>query len=336
MLDPAKADVQPTAVLALVKIGRPAAARAVKLLNDQDPDLAAYCAARVQRATGSKDVPKDKPHIAIAAVILGSMGRPDTLDAMVAAVGTQKDESTRAVIAREIAKIPATAASKQAFRQAFEATTLDGQIPPGSNALQTLTNSVGMFYDADFVPWLLERADKTKGTGEEKTQLQSMATLTAITLMKADQAALVQGAVTKWGTQIEKDAFKQSNDLLKSCGDKVPCYLATIEKGENQEKSAQSIGVKAGYMIGEYGDDKARGDLIDRLGAIDNPTVRAISAQTIDFLSPKGSKDAADALEKIIDKNTKTADKDKMAGDAPLKQIMYRIRARAVTALRCV
>ena len=54
-----------------------------------------------------------------------------------------------------------------------------------------------------------------------------------------------------------------------------------------------------------------------------------MAAQTIDFLSPKGSKEAADALDKIIDKNAKTADKDKIAGDAPLKQIMYRIRARA-------
>jgi hypothetical protein len=329
MLDPAKADVQPTAVLALVKIGKAASTRTIKILNDQDPDMAAYCAGRVQKATGSKDVPKDKPHIAIAAVILGSMGRPDSLDAMVAAVNGTKDESTRAVIAREIAKIPPTAASKQAFRTAFEGTSLDAQIPPGSNALETLTNSVGMFYDADFVPWLLERADKIKGTGEEKTQLESMATLTAITLMKADQTALVSAAVAKWGTQIEKDAFKQSSDLLQSCADRVPCYLANIEKAENQEKSTQSVAVKAGYMIGEYGDDKARTDLVQHLDSIDNPTVRAIAAQTIDFLSPKGSKDAADAIQAVIDKNAKTADKDKMAGDAPLKQIMYRIRARA-------
>ncbi len=329
MLDPAKADVQPTAVLALVKIGKPAAARAMKLLADQDPDLAAYCIARVQKVTGSKDPPKDKPYIGIAAVILGSMGRPDTLDAMVTAVHDTKDASTRAIIAREIAKIPPTAASKQAFRVAYEATTIDDQIPPGSNALETLTNAVGMFYDADFVPWLLERAEKTKGSGEEKTELQSMATLTSVTLMKPEQIGLVQGAVNKWGTQIEKDAFKQSSDLLRSCGDRVPCYLAAIQKGDNQERANQTIGVKAGYMIGIYGDDKARGDLIDGLAVIDNATVRAIAAQTIDFLSPKGSKEAADALEKIIDKDTKTADKDRIAGDAPLKQIMYRIRARA-------
>jgi hypothetical protein len=39
--------------------------------------------------------------------------------------------------------------------------------------------------------------------------------------------------------------------------------------------------------------------------------------------------EAADALQKIIDKNAKTADKDKIANDEPLKQVMFRIRARA-------
>ncbi|HEX3593860.1 MAG TPA: HEAT repeat domain-containing protein [Polyangiaceae bacterium] len=332
MLDPAKADVQATAALALVKIGKPAAARAVKLLTDQDPALAAYCAARVQKANGGKDAPTNKPHIQTAALVLGVLGRPDSLDPMIATLNGTKDSATRAIIAREIAKIPATPASKQAFRAAYEATPLDAQIPPGANALQTLTESAGSFYDPDFVPWLLERAEKTKATGEEKeekTLLESTATITAIKLMRADQVGLVQGAVTKWGTQIEKDAFKAGGDLVKSCADRVPCYLAQIVKPENQEKTLQSVGIKAGYMIGVYGNDKARSDLIDQLGAIDNAAVRFVAAQTIDYLSPKGSKDAADALDKIIDKNAKTADKDKIAGDAPLKQIMYRIRARA-------
>ena len=104
---------------------------------------------------------------------------------------------------------------------------------------------------------------------------------------------------------------------------------AYITKFERLRSSGQSVVIKAGYMIGVYGNDKTRSDLIDKLGSIDNAAVRFVASQTIDYLSPKGSKEAADALEKIIDKNTKTADKDKIAGDAPLKQIMYRIRARA-------
>ena len=329
MFDPAKADVQMTAVLALVKIGKPAAARTLKILADQDADMAAYAAAKVQKATGSKEPPKDKPHIATAALVLGAMGRPETLDAMVTALKGTKEESTKAVLAREVAKIPPTPASKQAFRDAYASISLDTQIPPGANALQVLTESAGTFYDADFVPWLIERADKTKGSGEEKTLLQSTATVTAIKLMKADQVAAVSDAVGKWGTQIEKDAFKQGSDLLKACGDRAACYLTNMEKSENQEKARQQTGIKAGYMIGICGDEKARGDLIEHLDAIENAAVRFVASQTIDYLSPKGSKEAADALDKIIDKNVKSADKNKTQGDAPLKQVMYRIRARA-------
>src|SRR5204862_6795830 len=138
-----------------------------------------------------------KPCIATAAVVLGAMGRPETLDAMVNALKNAKDDATRAIVAREIAKIPATPASKQAFKPADEATPIDAQIPNVGNALQTLTESVSQFYDPDFVPWLLERADKTKGGSEEKTNLQSMALLTSIKLMKPDQVALVGAGVQK-------------------------------------------------------------------------------------------------------------------------------------------
>ncbi|HEX4473461.1 MAG TPA: HEAT repeat domain-containing protein [Polyangiaceae bacterium] len=329
MLDPAKADVQATAALALVKIGKPAAARAVKLLSDQDPTLAAYSIARVQKATGAKEVPKDKPYISTAAVILGVMGRPETLDAMVTALKAASDESTRAIIAREIAKIPPTPASKLAFRQAYESISLDTQIPPGANALETLTESSSQFYDPEFVPWLLERAEKTKGTGEDKSLLQTTALLSAIKLMKQDQVGIVGDGVKKWGSPIEKDAFQQSSGLLQACGSKEECFLANIEKSENQDRSKQAIGIKAGYMFGVLGNDQARGQLIDGLSSIDNAALRFVAAQTIDFLSPKGSLEAADALQKIIDKNAKTADKDKIANDEPLKQVMFRIRARA-------
>jgi hypothetical protein len=240
-----------------------------------------------------------------------------------------KDEGTKAVIAREIAKLPATPASKQAFREAYESISLDTDIPPGANALQVLTESVSAFYDPALIPWLIERADKTKGSSDQQSLLQSTATVTAIKLMKPEQAGIVSGAVRRWGTQLEKDSYKMGDELLKACGDRASCYLTAIEKSENQEKATQFTGIKAGYMIGIFGDDKARDGIVERLDSIENAAVRFTAAQTIDFLSPKGSKETADELQKIIDKNAKSADKNKAAADAPLKQVMYRIRTRA-------
>jgi flagellar basal body-associated protein FliL len=82
-------------------------------------------------------------------------------------------------------------------------------------------------------------------------------------------------------------------------------------------------------MIGILGNDQTRTELISRLDSIDNAAVRYTAAQTIDYLSPKGSGDAAQKIRAIIEKNAKSADRDKVAGDAPLKQVMYRLDARA-------
>ena len=62
---------------------------------------------------------------------------------------------------------------------------------------------------------------------------------------------------------------------------------------------------------------KARGELIKNLDKIENGAVRFVASQVIDYLSPKGSKEAADELKKIIDKNAKSPDRRKAALDSP-------------------
>jgi hypothetical protein len=57
--------------------------------------------------------------------------------------------------------------------------------------------------------------------------------------------------------------------------------------------------------------------------------VRFTAAKVIDHLSPTGSTSAADELQKLVDANIKRGDQEKMAGDAPIKQVIYRLRSRA-------
>ena len=73
LLDPAKVDVHATAVLALVKIGKPATERAIQILRDKDPKMAEFAAIRTKKATGAKQAPTDKPHVRMAAIILGTI-----------------------------------------------------------------------------------------------------------------------------------------------------------------------------------------------------------------------------------------------------------------------
>jgi hypothetical protein len=331
MLDPAKADVAATAVLALVKIGKPAVDGTVKLLQAEESDkLAAYGLARIKEATKSKELPKDKPYVQTAAIVLGTIGRQEGLKPLIAALEKADKDVTRAVIAREITKIPPTSESKAAFKAAFERISIEAVVPPGMNGLQMLAESAGQFYDPDMIDWLLERARNTKGYGEDLKALQGVITETALKLAKPEQLAKVKSdAVDKYGTKLEKDLYEQVDKLLKACGDRTACYLAEIEKSANQDQKNQFVGIKAGYMIPIYGNEQTRGEIIQRLESIENAAVRFAAAKAIDHLSPKGSKEAAGSLRNIIDKNVKSADKNKQAADAPLKQVMYRIETRA-------
>lgn len=330
MLDPSKGDVQATAVLALVKIGQPAVDAAVKLLQDKDDKLSSFALRRIKEVTGAKKEPKNKPYIQTAALVLGTIGRPSALSPMIETLKSTKNETTKAVIAREITKIPATPESKKAFKDAYESISIDTVLPPqGNSALQALTEAAGAFYDPGMVDWLLERAQATKGGAEDKKALQGAITITVLKLAKADQLSKAKGAVDKYGTKIEKDAYAHTEKILKACGDRVSCYLTAIEKSENQEQKSQFAGIKAGYMIGILGNEQTVDELVKRLGSIDNAAVRYTASQTIDHLLPKGSTKVADELKKIIDKNLKSANRDKIQGDAPLKQVMYRIRTRA-------
>ncbi len=327
--DPIKVDVQPTAILAMVKIGKPALDAAVKVLKEEDKKMVDFALARDQKFSGAKEPSKDKPYLQRAAILVGTIGRAEGAQPMMAALKGADKDIPRAILARELAKIPPTAETKAAFKTAFEAISIDANIPPGINGLQMLTESALMFYDPTMIDWLLERAEKTKGEEDAKKGLQSAITVACIKLMKPDQLDRVKKAVDSYGTDIEKNAFKRASELMKACGDKVSCFLDAAEKSENQEKDSQFTAIKGVYMAGILGNEQTRGDLIERLQSIDNAGIRYTVSQAIDYLSPKGSVEAADKLKAIIDANARSADKNKAAGDSALKQVMYRIRTRA-------
>jgi PBS lyase HEAT-like repeat len=325
MLDPAKVDIQATAILALVKLGKPTVDAASKLLTAPDSDpLVAFFNRRVKDLTNN--APKNSPHVQTAALILGTVGHPGGAKPLIAALSTEKDDSNKAVIARELAKIPATPDSKQAFKTAFESLPLDATVPPGGNALEQLAESASRFYDPDLVGWLLDRADGLKGNDDDKKAVQSAIVVTALKLAKANQIGQVKVAVNKYGTQIEKDALALAEKELKACGDRAACYLAAIQKQENQEPKTQFAAIKDGYMIAILGGDS--NELVAALDKIDNAAIRFVAANVVDFLSPKGSKPLSEKLNSIIQKNAKSADRDKAAGDSALKQVMYRLDAR--------
>jgi HEAT repeat protein len=328
ILDPAKIDFQPTAMVALIEIGKPATDAAIKLLKGQDEKLGSYCLRRIKDTGGEV---KGKPCVQSAAIILGSIGRADAVGPMVEVLKGENDDATKAVIARELPKLPASPESIAAFKSVYESLPLNAQIPPGQPALESLTEAAGQFFDPSLVEWLVKRADTIKAGADEKDEkqgLQQAITVTAIKLAKPDQLGTVKRAANSYGTQLEKDLLAQAEALLKACEDRAPCYVDAITKRENQDRKTQFTGIKAAYMAAIYGNDQTRDAIVGRLENIDNAAVRYVSSLAIDRLSPKGSKTAVDKMGAIIDKNAKSPDRDKAMGDAPLKQVMYRLAAR--------
>lgn len=323
LLDPEKLDIHVTALLALVKIGKPSVDAASQLIQGKHESLVAFSKKRIKEITG-KD-PQGTPYVATAAAVIGMTGRADGLPALLAALNAEKDLQNKAVIARELTKLPATEDSKAAFKAVFEAMTPEN---PGGGALEALVESVGHFYDPGMIDWLLGRAAAVKGDADDIKPFQAACALVAMKLAKPDQLPQVKAAVDRYGSDLEKKLYKLVEQEVKACGDRAACYVSAIQKSENQEQASQFAGVKDGYMIAIYGNAQTRDELVAGLDKVTNAAVRFTAASAIDHLTPKGDKGVSGKLNAIIQKNADSPDADKRAGDTPLKQVMYRIDAR--------
>lgn len=331
MLDPTKGmteftTVQITSVLALVKIGKPAADAAAKLLKSGDEKLQSFQLRRIREVAGTDE--KGKPWVQTAAIIIGTIGRQDSIPAMVEAMKSEKDDATKAIIARELTKIPATPDSIEAFKETFTSLPLGAELPSGGHAIDALAEASGRFCDPSLTPWLLETAGKLKGDADDRKAAQAAMTVTALKLAKSDDLPAVKEAVGRYGSDLEKGLLKQVETAVGACKDDAGCYIGLMTKPENQKMDNQFIGIKAGYMVAILGNEAARDKLVDSLGSISNAGLRFVASQAIDKLSPKGSKAAAEKLNTIITTNAKSPDRDKAQGDSALKEVMFRLNAR--------
>ncbi len=322
VLDPAKANAHATAIMALVKLGKPAVDVATKVLLDQDAALAKYAAERGQAATGAPQLPKDRPHVRMAAIVLGTLGHAAAASALEKAFASESVETNRAIIARELTKLPATTSLRKAFVSAFDELSPTASIGPAS-AKTALAEAAAGFFDPDLVPWLIDKSEEKKGDEEAQVWMR----LSAIKLMGPGQVRDVGRAVGKAKDPQSKKAFDLASKVVSACKKDTACYLEKAQKTTSD--SEQFAAIKALYMLGVLGDEKTRDSLIAGLEPIRNAALRYVAAQVIDHLSPEGSKRVADELQKIIDENAATRDRNKIAADKSIKDVMYRIRSRA-------
>lgn len=321
LLDPTKADIHQTAILALVKLGKPGVDRTVQLVNDADPKLAEFALLKVKQATGTQPAAGDKPHVQMAAIILGTAGNKQAGEALVQAASKAKDDPSRAIFASNLAKLPPSDTTIEAFKQVYS------QIEDGSVQAALMAESVPSFYDSKLIPWIIESGNNAKGQLLE--DIQASAALALIKLMTPETSSTVRDFVNSKGTKLEKDKYKQAQDLLDSCKADLACYVKELESGKNQDSEHQFIGIKAGYVLAMKGDTKTRDELVSVIDEVENAAIAFVAASAIDHLTPNGSAEVADKLDAIVEKNKKAADEQKKLRDNPIRDVSYRIRARA-------
>ncbi len=329
VINPNKADVAATAVVALVKMGKEAMPTLNSALLGNDPEILEYTKGFVKNASDVEVTP-----VRTAALVIGTIGRADGVKSLLVALGKAKDDITRAILARELAKLPASPDSLKAFLEVLSKMPTSVDIPPqGITAVPLLTEALGQFYDPSVIEILVKRGNDAKGSDEDKHVVRDTAMITMIKLMKKDQVEIVSKAVSDWNpkadeAKLEKGLLAQSKKVLAACGDKVECYLAKIEEPAVQEKNDEFSGIKAAYMIGILGNDASRAQMIKRLPRIKNAAVKFSVGQAIDHLAPAGDKAGAEEITKVIEANEKKGDRNVMAGDSALKQIVQRLLAR--------
>src|SRR5207342_3198636 len=101
VMTPSKADVAATASVALIKIGKNAVPFLLDALAGKDADLVDYA------KTMSGGSPEEaKSYVRWAAIVLGAIGRSDAVGPMIVALESADTDATRALIARELTKLP--------------------------------------------------------------------------------------------------------------------------------------------------------------------------------------------------------------------------------------
>ncbi len=321
MVTPDKKDVAATALMALVKIGKPSVIMLLDVMNGKDADIAEY----VKKVN-------PKGYVASAAATMGLLGRTESLAPMIAAGHAATDEGDQAHRARELAKLPASPESIKTVQTVFEKTSNGAALGNGQNARIALAEQMADWMDSSIVPWLLKQVEAVAKGAKEKEEadlIQGALLQSAMKLMRKEQVDDVKKLVDKEGSELEKAAFKLSSDVLTACTENLGCYLGKLEDEKVQEKNQQFTGIKAAFMLGMLGKDDTKAEIVKRWPKIKNASIKFVSAKAIDKLSPKGDAKIADELQKIVEADAARGDALAVQGNSPLKQYIPRLRARA-------
>ena len=251
VLTPFKANIQTTAINALIKIGSPSIAEGVKLLYGQDEDLKKYSYDEFIRAAEDREETVDKKikasaensYLNSALIIIGNIGTKDCIEPMLTALD-KGDKVTKSIIAAELYKLPIDANTEAKFKEVYESVSVTDKIPPDDYAKEALIESATLFFEKDLVEWLLDDSLKLKGDKPDVQGVQATILGVAIKAATSEQWHYVDELIkvalpeikTKATKYYIKDANKKDETGPFSEGDVVKKLLAReIKQGTARE-----------------------------------------------------------------------------------------------------
>lgn len=338
LLSPQKAAGQNEALLALVTLGKPALGPTTALLRGEDQDLVDYAAREALQAAGSDPLARAgaaTAHVAVAARVLGALGREDAAVPLLEALARETRDQARATLARELVKVPRSPQTIKAFRSAYEKTPVALSIPGArGGAREALLNVVPGFFDASFVPWIARTLKTMKGDENDLDAIKDRAMEATLKLATRSQLAFIDELArsTVGGVPLASGYAKEiklAKALLAECGEDVGCYLGKLTDRAVNTDVMHFVGVKAVHRIGELGGPDVRTRVMAVFPRISHPGIRFAALMLVDATSPHGDAAIAAQLRAIIEDAIASGDIDKLRFNGPLKQLAQRLEARA-------
>jgi hypothetical protein len=317
-----------TIQFALLKMAKDAEPELIKCLNGGGGDP--------QYTEAIKLWGDDKSWVGVTAEVLAVIGRAPGRDAMLAALPTVTDDTSRTELAQALTQMPGDPRCEPAFLDAYKKLTWDssdtllGQLKPRI----ALAQQSAKFYDPKLVAWLLKEMKGAPDYSAKIIQIEAESKLMTVDMQDDVAAALanLKKETPADGFAKVQQMFDATSEPVLKCKADLSCYLGVLDQPiPSVPPTAYYKQVKAAWMAVEFGSanaDATRAELLKRVDKIKNTGARIAVCEAIDELAPKGDPAGADTLEKIVAADVKSGDKEVVAGDNTVAQVAWRLRVR--------
>ncbi|MBI4955181.1 MAG: hypothetical protein HY908_24370 [Myxococcales bacterium] len=329
----AKWGIGTTALIALIRVGKPSMEAALKVLTSDDKDIVDFskkvnleaikATAEAAKRSGPPttgvdwtgllkvdDKEKDKmaatAHIASAAIILASLGRAEATPTLIAAIKAAGDDAVlKAQIANELAKLPKSAESEAAWKEVYAKTPAKTKFYTEDSARLIMLNQARLFYDPDIAAFAVQDALELKeDDARTLTSIQSAALLLALKLVGEGQLDMLDklaalrikpsGADAQKGFDARAKMVKEITDGCKEMDN------ACIAKILETYRAKSDIGLAKSVLPGGTSPCEARECFKDAFDEVKKYAKPAMARLVYQKCAPKGGAAAAEADKKCF------------------------------------